>query len=373
MKIPLLASKINLSGKGLKEIPTEIFQCRNLKKLDLSNNELTGIPPEISKLKHLKSLDLSGNKLTVLMSKFFNLSKLETLILNNNRLKSLPRQISGLVSLKKLSISGNLLTEFPIEINALENLESLNIGNNQFQRFPGEFKVDNLKELWLNGNPVEFFSARALIDGAMHLKALYCFSSLLGVGSGIDPVYAKLKEKKGNCLNDLMLLSLKDDTNIGGNHTNQMKQKNTKSIFISYSHADQSYLNELLTHLKVLDYENLNLKSWDDTQIQSGEDWEKSIEEALSSADISILLISTSFLGSSYVRKKELPKILDSAKSKGAVILPIIIRLCRFEKSPLAHLQTVNPPNKPLNDMTEAQKDKIYYNLCERIEEIVKS
>ena len=116
----------------------------------------------------------------------------------------------------------------------------------------------------------------------------------------------------------------------------------------------------------------MDVKAWDDTKIKSGQDWDNEIEKSLKKADISILLVSSNFLASSYIRKKELPQILDNVKDKGATIIPIIARLCRYSQSPLGKYQTLNSPNTPLNKLSEHERDRIYYDLCARIEELAK-
>ena len=209
MKIPLLASKLDLSNQGLTEIPAEIFKCKNLKKLNLSHNSIKNIPPEISKLKNLKNIDLSNNNISMLMAKFFLCKNLEVLIINNNKLKNIPKQIAGLQKLKKLSIAGNEIMELTSEINTLNNLRSLNIANNAFSSFPGNLDIKNLKEIWVNKNPIQEFSAKKVNEDGILLESLYCFSSMYGISENIDPIYVKLQQKKGNCLSEMKLFSLK--------------------------------------------------------------------------------------------------------------------------------------------------------------------
>ena len=44
------------------------------------------------------------------------------------------------------------------------------------------------------------------------------------------------------------------------------------SIFISYSHKDVKWLQEVRKHLSILEH-NYHLLIWDDTRIQTGSDW----------------------------------------------------------------------------------------------------
>ena len=52
-------TKLNLSGKDLKEIPENVYDYTNLEKLDLSHNQIASIPQAILKLRKLRAIDLS--------------------------------------------------------------------------------------------------------------------------------------------------------------------------------------------------------------------------------------------------------------------------------------------------------------------------
>lgn len=117
-------TKINLSGKGLREIPENIYEYINLEKLDLSHNKIEVIPKEIVKLKKLRSLNLSFNNLTVLQSALFKLPKLKTLNLHGNKLKSLPKQLEN-CKLDILILSKNQFNG--IEESLIKNIDKVDI------------------------------------------------------------------------------------------------------------------------------------------------------------------------------------------------------------------------------------------------------
>ena len=99
---------LDLHGRGLTTIPTDVFSRTELVTLDLSNNGLTGAPQsQIGQLKNLQTLDLSNNSLTGLPAELGQLSKLEVLDVSNNKLTGLPMELGNLTQLRVLNVSGN--------------------------------------------------------------------------------------------------------------------------------------------------------------------------------------------------------------------------------------------------------------------------
>lgn len=124
-----------------------------------------------------------------------------------------------------------------------------------------------------------------------------------------------------------------------------------RNVFVSYSHADATWLERLKVHLRPLVRKGaLNL--WDDTRISPGQAWQEEVAEALARARVAVLLVSADFLASDFVVNNELPPLLHRAASGGVLILPVVIGPCLFwEHEELARYQCVNPPNKPLSQM----------------------
>ena len=134
--------------------------------------------------------------------------------------------------------------------------------------------------------------------------------------------------------------------------------------FISYSHADKAYLERLQKHLKP-DLHEGAIRVWDDTQIPPGGDWLAAIERALAEAQVAILLVSADFLASDFVTKVELPKILAAARDEGAMILLVFLRHSRFRQGKLSQFQGVNDPDKPLDSLSESDREKIWSQVAE--------
>ncbi|GAB1856108.1 hypothetical protein MHTCC0001_09430 [Flavobacteriaceae bacterium MHTCC 0001] len=147
-----------------------------------------------------------------------------------------------------------------------------------------------------------------------------------------------------------------------------LKKKRNK-IFISYAHKDKKWLELIQLNLRVLNKEVDSLDVWDDTKIRAGSKWKDEIEQALSSAKIAILIISTNFLASDFIFSNELPPLLEKSENEGTVILPIIVGHCRFiNHKRLSHFQSVNDPKSPLNSCTEPEIEKILVSLTNEVE-----
>ncbi len=139
-------------------------------------------------------------------------------------------------------------------------------------------------------------------------------------------------------------------------------------VFVSYSHQDQAWLKRLQVHLKPLEREG-KIECWDDTKIKPGSPWKEEIRKALASAKVAVLLVSADFLASDFIAIDELPSLLAAAKDDQAIILPVIVGPSRFKKTPLAQFQAVNPPGKPLLELSKSEQEKILVHVADVIED----
>ena len=143
------------------------------------------------------------------------------------------------------------------------------------------------------------------------------------------------------------------------------------TVFVSYSHRDSIWLEELRPHLGSLAREKgFDSSFWDDTKIKAGSNWQAEIYDGLNSAKVAILLISKHFLDSEYITANELPPLLAAAKAEKALILPIILSPCRFAQHPrLSKFQSVNPPSEPLEGMSKVQYESVFLRVTELVDE----
>jgi hypothetical protein len=141
-------------------------------------------------------------------------------------------------------------------------------------------------------------------------------------------------------------------------------------VFISYAHEDIEYLERFLVFLKPMQRKHA-VDVWVDTRIEPGEPWKKKIEEALESAKIAVLLVSADFVASDFITDVELPRLLARAQEKGTTIMPVIVKPAQFSDTELSDYKAVNDPTNPLVDMSEGDRDRVWLDLAQHIEEVI--
>ena len=146
-----------------------------------------------------------------------------------------------------------------------------------------------------------------------------------------------------------------------------METKTFRSgIFVSYSHADIKWLDRLRKFLAPYD-KNEALILWDDTKIRSGSNWEDEISRALGSARVAVLLVSSDFLASEYITKRELPEILRRSTVANFVLIWIPIRASLWESTPLRPVEAAWDPHRPLDSLPKPKQEQALLQISKQI------
>ncbi|UCH89348.1 MAG: TIR domain-containing protein [Thermoplasmata archaeon] len=143
----------------------------------------------------------------------------------------------------------------------------------------------------------------------------------------------------------------------------------SKSIFISYSHEDADWLFELRKWLHPLEQAGL-IKVWDDTEIMAGDNWQEKIESKLAASQAAILLISQDYLTSDFIKKNELPPLLEAAKDHGVNIFWIAVRPSTIEHTEIAKYQAVHK-DPPLNQLKPADQEREFLRISNEIKDVI--
>jgi TOMM system kinase/cyclase fusion protein len=125
-------------------------------------------------------------------------------------------------------------------------------------------------------------------------------------------------------------------------------------VFISYSHKDQAWLEQLQTMMKPLVRSGAILP-WADTMIHTGADWREQIRRALTTPKVGVTLVSPHFLASDFIAEVELPALLTAAEGEGVQVCWILVSACLHETSGLSRFQAAHDISRPLDSLTPAE------------------
>ena len=142
-------------------------------------------------------------------------------------------------------------------------------------------------------------------------------------------------------------------------------------VFYSYSHADEGMRKALGNHFAAMrDFDNPLIVDWHDRKIPPGGKWDGVIRAELDSADIILLLVSSSFLASKYCRDVEIKRAMERHDQGSAIVVPVFLRSCDFEGTPFAALQGVPRDAKPICNWHP--RDEGYLDVARAVRKAVK-
>lgn len=135
-------------------------------------------------------------------------------------------------------------------------------------------------------------------------------------------------------------------------------------LFISYSKSDSAYRVELGKHLSPL-VDSGDVTIWHDRLLIPGQEWDGKIKLELETSEIILLLVSSDFNSTQYVKDVEIKRAMERHESGSAVVIPVILRACVWEQLPFGKLTAL--PNddkdkaKPITQWTNP--DDAYVNV----------
>jgi hypothetical protein len=139
------------------------------------------------------------------------------------------------------------------------------------------------------------------------------------------------------------------------------------NIFISYSHRDEVWRDELVRHLRVLERGGI-LRIWDTSEIQAGANWSAEIRERLDHADLAVILVSPDALASDFIVERELPALIHRQRAGEIVVVPVLLRPSPWTViEGFAELQFANSPSRPIAELSSVERDAVFAQIAERI------
>jgi TIR domain len=136
------------------------------------------------------------------------------------------------------------------------------------------------------------------------------------------------------------------------------------SVFFSYSHADETFRNELEKQLSMLKRQGI-IETWHDRRIGAGEEIDKSIDERINRDAIILLLVSPDFLASDYCYDIEMKRAMERHLEGEAVVIPVILRHCDWHPAPFGKLNATPPDGKPITKW--ADRDEAFLEVAKAV------
>ena len=133
---------------------------------------------------------------------------------------------------------------------------------------------------------------------------------------------------------------------------NQPVDDHPRKVFVSYSHEDEDWKLRVVEALRPLEQQR-RIAAWHDRKLLPGENWDGKIKDELNAADVILFLVSQTFIDSSYCRQVEVRRAVERSDAGEAVLVPIIVRRCEWQKEPFARFQAYPLDGSPLEESTD--------------------
>ncbi|HLP45294.1 MAG TPA: TIR domain-containing protein [Candidatus Deferrimicrobium sp.] len=306
--------------------------------LAICDKKLLRLPALLSKFQRLEKLVLMLNQISDISS-LKELKGLTYLNLYENQISDIS-SIKELKGLTNLDLTSNRISEIS-SLKKLKGLKELYLFNNKISDISSLKELKNLKKLYLYDNKITHMPAEFL-DLGLAIKWNYD-----GKDEGIylegNPLESPPVEiiKKGNEAIRQYFKSLEGEKQALRQHPSDKLAK--ELFFISYSRKDGDFVLPLCKKLKEAGVE-IWLDQWD---IAPGDNWDKSIDDAIYKCTKMLSILSPDAVDSDQVRG-ELYTFCEEKKP----VIPIVYRDCRIPRI-LKAIQYMNFTSSDLEDKTK--------------------
>jgi tetratricopeptide (TPR) repeat protein len=143
------------------------------------------------------------------------------------------------------------------------------------------------------------------------------------------------------------------------------------TVFVSYSHHDEAWKEQLCAHLSQLDPAR-RIEPWDDRQIGAGDEWYEAIRAAMERAGLAVCLVSRDYLVSDFVRREEIPYLLARRAREGLCIVPVLLHPCKWQEVHwLKPLQLLPRDGRSVTGDFAGREDEVFAAVARRVLEII--
>jgi hypothetical protein len=148
-----------------------------------------------------------------------------------------------------------------------------------------------------------------------------------------------------------------------------IKSVSPAKLFISYSLQDKLLYRELETHLRSLQHQGV-IEPW-----VSGSNDRAAVTDAqfssdlkrLAEAEIILLLVSPSYLASDFLYGAEMKQIFEKHATGRAMVIPVLLKPCLWQETPLGKLQALPLNGKPVTSWSN--QDEALVQVARGIQE----
>jgi internalin A len=140
-------------------------------------------------------------------------------------------------------------------------------------------------------------------------------------------------------------------------------------LFLSYSHKDKKYVDELRKALKPTERNGL-IQPWYDGEITAGEEWKPLIEQRLRDADIIVCQLSRDFLDSDFCVLNELETAIQRREAGKAGLVAYVLHDCDWRETKVAKFQILPSEAKAIDG--RSNKHRYWTEIADGIKVVAK-
>ncbi len=145
-------------------------------------------------------------------------------------------------------------------------------------------------------------------------------------------------------------------------------------IFLSYAHKDDALVEKLLARLRdeLAISKSFVFSIWLDTRILSGNEWHQDIQQALTTCDLCVSLVSPAFFASGYITREELPLTVNGTIPGVPVMLePIDFSRCNLHGLEQRQIESLkeNHRHRAFSECTGEVAKRFAAHIAAKIEE----
>ncbi|MDB9527906.1 TIR domain-containing protein [Oscillatoria sp. CS-180] len=145
---------------------------------------------------------------------------------------------------------------------------------------------------------------------------------------------------------------------------------NTITVYVAYARKDEPLLTELGNHLSILKNQGV-ITSWDNRDIEAGEETNSLTTRNLARSQIVLLLISSDFLASDELWQLGVTQAISRHESGVSKVIPIILRPCDWDSALFAKLKALPKYGKPIT--TWDNQDEAFLDVAKGIRKAIEN